>query len=380
VREAYGRNAIIRRVEGRKPQPFAKLVGDAVPALEDRLTEFFAAVLAACPPVRDEYARMVLAAHAQEHGWSPPIIDDVLVQATWKEQGARPDMVVLLADGKLIACEHKIFAAETSGRGQPTQPKPSPDDAEASVQGPKGQLSRYMTLPGVSAVIYVRVLPSRIDDEVRDDRHGRYIRPELGDHFLWSDFYPLVQAACDEFAPARWLIEAFDELRIRPLRDEIGKLVISASDSDEVVQQKKDNQSNFYGYWSQTTSLARELGWRWHPGSRMQLYLKGNPKARASHVLLDPATKRGEFRIRVTPREGHYDQVRADLSAAASSVQPHPKAITTRPVARAVGRVPVIDYVVDDYLKVVGDVSKKEIYQERLKAFVGPFLESLQET
>ena len=135
-------------------------------AREDHLTCFLAAALEADAAFRTAYESSVLARLATR-GVIPQIAS-VQTQIPFPEQRCRPDMMLVLADGRHVLCEHKIDAPEG------LQPAPEGD--------PVMQLERYLELPGVHAVAYFRPALSAPAQGVLS--HERYLRPDTAPHFL----------------------------------------------------------------------------------------------------------------------------------------------------------------------------------------------------
>ena len=147
---------------------------------EDLLTEFLAVALHADRQLREKYARSFLGGYAERHGWKPPQIVDITTQASYPDQG-RPDMLLTLNDGHVVACEHKIEAPETAML------------VEGEESEPRKQLARYLGIPGVNALLYFRASFKSPTQDVLD--HPGYIAPPDRAHYLWRDLYPLLQCS-----------------------------------------------------------------------------------------------------------------------------------------------------------------------------------------
>lgn len=159
-------------------------------------------------------------------------------------------MVLTLEDGRRVACEHKLDAAETV----------QVDDEGVSL----GQLERYLQLPGIDAVTLTRSSPVNLDSGITG--HPRYLAPVGGGHFLWRDFYrPLLEGRHEL---TRWLREGFDQLGFNPPVPHIGELL-----PDEPGDPGLVNQTNFAKLWALTRSALR-AGWSVRTGRRCELYLQ----------------------------------------------------------------------------------------------------------
>src|SRR5437016_3244178 len=97
---------------------------------EDHLTEFFAAALHLFPQMRTAFYDLALASYCRAKGWEACEISSVETQPGYDDASCRPDMLITLSNGKLIASEHKLDAVETPG--------PECDDRQ--------QLERYLDL------------------------------------------------------------------------------------------------------------------------------------------------------------------------------------------------------------------------------------------
>ena len=79
------------------------------PRKEDHLTAFLAAAINCDAGFRRAYEAVVLEGLPQ-----PAQIERAFSQAAFERQRCRPDLVLQLVDGRLVACEHKIDAPETT--------------------------------------------------------------------------------------------------------------------------------------------------------------------------------------------------------------------------------------------------------------------------
>ena len=199
----------------KSPNPFVGTRSMCRGQEEDHLTEFIAGALAACEQLRVAYCELLLGAHAVRYGWGELCIESVHTQVSYSSStgGDRPDLVLELLDAKgqrhKIVIEHKIFAKESrrSRRGA----DPSGEVTEEEVYG---QLARYLSLPDVDGVAYVRVWPQALDQSVV--QHDKYIRPSQGMHFLWWHFYPVLKENAPFSPVVAWLREGFETRRPDP--------------------------------------------------------------------------------------------------------------------------------------------------------------------
>jgi hypothetical protein len=262
---------------------------------EDHLTEFFAAALEYVPSFRTAYAELVLATFAGHQGWSPPVINRVETQTdAFAGAGCRPDMVLFLGDGRHILCEHKVDAPETPG-----------------AEGDDGQLARYLALP-VDGVIYVRRSWCRPGASVL--AHPKYVQPVGREHFLWSDFFPLLGP--EQHVLVDWLREGFEKLGYTPPNPNIG--VLTLRPEGDARQAMED----FAKLWGRVRSSAAALGWSVQSGSRIQLYLVGHPTSSVAQVFASPESQ-GSVLVRFTPRDAsRLEEVQERVTAAAAALAP----------------------------------------------------------
>jgi len=309
---------------------------------EDHLTEFFAAALELSPQVRKAFFDLVIAPFARAHGWPPSEISKISTQHCYDDASCRPDMLLTLSNGKLIACEHKLDAAETLG--------PELDD--------RLQLERYLDLP-VDGLIYVR--SSWKPPELHVLKHPKYIRPADREHFLWRDFYPLFEGLADPFQS--WIREGFEALGFTPPHPAIGELDTEAE------------QRNFAKFWDKTRSFARDLGWYSSPGSIVQLYLEDNDASSASVVFIQPTA--GGFQFRATPKTADREKCFASL-AVACGTYPHPLEHGRHFVRRKEGKVEVYD-IEASALQVLGRGGGTAAgTEDRMYEFASHFLRAVQ--
>lgn len=325
-------------------------------SIEDHLTEFFAAALELNKEFREAYADFVLGDYTVEKGWGKPRISSVETQVSWKDEGCRPDMLLNLEGGKRIICEHKIEALETMG---------SSGGADGR---PVSQLKRYLMLD-IDGLIFVRSSWKPPSDRVINN--CKYIRPEKLDHFLWRDFYPMLEAISDTFI--NWLQEGFEELGFTPPLASIGDL----NDPDKSI--RDSNKKNFAKFWTSTKVLAKQLGWKVEKGSTCQLYLKYNRNALAPHIFISP-TFAERFLIRATPASADLtDDILDALSKSAANMTIRPN-IQSRVIKRKVNgkdtKVEVCD-VSTTLRKIICEATEPSEIERKLLDFVSTFLRAL---
>ena len=317
-------------------------------AREDHLTEFFAAALENSESFRAAYSEFVMGEYTRGKGWGTPAIKTIRTQVCFDDTTCCPDMVLGLADGKRIACEHKLDAAETIG--------PAAD--------PAGQLERYLKLP-VDGVLYVRSAWKPPSQDVLD--HPNYIRPAAREHFLWRDFYPLLKPG--DHILVDWLRKGFERLGFTPPHPSIGEM--QGSDDEE----NRRNRRNFAKHWQRTCTYARKQGWKVEPGSIVELYLSSSPRAIASDVFISPL-QNGRILVRITPTVA-IDEVMRRLKSVGQLSHLPGLELAERSVKRKVGNVQVLD-VTAPLTQVIGEerLDSQQI-EERLLGFIEPFLQTL---
>lgn len=326
-----------------------KMVGSSK---EDHLTEFFAAALELNREFREAYADFVLRDYAEAKGWGRPGIESVDTQVSWTEEGCRPDMLLNLEGGKRIICEHKIEALETMGFSEEVDNHSLP------------QLERYLKLD-VDGLVFVRSSWKSPSERVLT--HRNYVKPKNLEHFLWRDFYPMLEAVSDPFI--NWLQEGFEELGFTPP----DPIVRDLNDPDMII--RESNRRNFAKFWTGTESLAMELGWKPEKGSISQLYLKENERAMAPRIFISPNIAE-RFLIRATPSEAHpKDKILDAFNKAAAGLAIAPT-IQSRTIPRAGGKVVVCD-VSTTLKKIIAGATEPSEIEKNLYNFVGTFLRAL---
>ncbi len=251
-------------------------------AREDHLTCFLAAALETDIAFRRAYEQLVLSTLGVDG--NVPHISELETQAQFRSESCRPDLLLRLADGRIVICEHKLEAGETPLLLE---------DGEVKLQ-----LSRYLALR-VDGVVYFRSGLVSLSKEIL--AHPKYVRPQTAAHFLWRDLYPALLRG--EHAITGWLRESFDKLGFTPPLAHVGELW--PDDSDSVRQ----NQANFGKLWHSTRSHA-ELDWIVKTGHRCELYLTPRDARCVSQVYISPIAQNGTLlRIRVHSHEGQFAKV-----------------------------------------------------------------------
>ena len=316
---------------------------------EDHLTEFMCAALRVDSRFQEEYGRIVLREFARENGWPDPVIKSTSTQVVSPEARSQPDLLLELASGHHVICEHKLEASET-------------ELADKEDQAAPGQLGRYLTL-NVDGVAYFRSDWAPPGEEVL--RHPRYIKPSHREHFLWEDLYEALRDGTHEIC--QWLREGFEELGLTPPHGLLGEL---RGDSDQVVE----NQKNFAKLWSRTRSWCRDLGWKVGTGSRCELYLRDGPASVVDEIYITPLRNRGRtLLIRLVPKrlenlEGFLARVR--VATGAARVSPEVKIRRTRPG----GNRPVVDVSVPLF-ELLPEEGDPDAMQQLLLEFTAPVIQ-----
>jgi hypothetical protein len=177
--------------------------------------------------------------------------------------------MLLLADGREVACEHKIMAGQTK--------------AETAEGGVSLQLERYLELPGVEAVAYFRPTWRAPEDAILFD--PRYLHPPDLPHFLWRHLYP---ALCAGSRPSTvWLRRGFEDNLFTPAVPHVGPLV------------GQGDMENFGKLWDATV-IQLFKGWQAAHGTLSVLYLTPRAPSPFQYVMLVPKAKNGtELRTRM---------------------------------------------------------------------------------
>jgi hypothetical protein len=314
-------------------------------AAEDHLTEFFAAALELDGEFRRSYAGLVLGPFARSHQWAVPEIGKVETQVSFEDPPCRPDMILTLEDGHVIACEHKLEAVQTLlplGEA-PEEPVP--------------QLSRYLKLR-IDGLVFVRARLRPPEREVLE--HPRYVCPAGKQHFLWRDFYPLLDASHSLFC--RWLRDGFVFLGFTPPHPAVGDLSVV------------ENQVNFGSLWTTAKSIAHDKGWAVTTGSRLELYLTKVGSPLVSQVWVCPSNQ--QLLVRVSPTStSARDELSLRLNSLVGVVSPN-LSVEAHTVRRAHGNIEIIDAWMP-LNEVLGDCQSGDEVEARLGNFLHPFLMAL---
>jgi hypothetical protein len=239
----------------RSPNPFVGTRSMCRGQEEDYLTEFVAAALDTCERLRVAYCELLLGAHAGRRGWGGLRIESVHTQVTYSGStgGDRPDLVLESLDAKgqrhKIVIEHKIFAKESRRSRRCVDPS-----GEVTEEEMGGQLARYLSLPDVDGVAYVRVWPQALDQSVV--QHEKYIKPLVGMHFLWRHFYSMLEkTSC--FSPVvAWLREGFELDGLTPPLNHIPPFYVR-----RIPIRKKPTAVDLRSCWSlRQSGLQRPVG------------------------------------------------------------------------------------------------------------------------
>ena len=347
----------------------------AVSAQEDHLTEFFAAALEVSPKFRQEYYNLVISGYAKKMKWDDATIVDITTQYGFKDTDCRPDMILTLSNGKKIACEHKLDAEETPGKtivdehGLDSSATSGENNDDSNKNKKRLQLERYLELQ-VDGVAYVRSSWKPPKSEVLS--HEKYIRPANCEHYMWRDFYPLLEASEDHVL-VKWLCEGFKDIGFTPPHPSIGEM----AGIDKAVN--KRNRENFTKFWDRTRSCARKLGWKVGSGSIVELYLSGNSSSIASEIFISPVKSGSDrFLFRVTPRKGKMKKAWELLEAIRSKMNGQIE-INEHIAKRKEGKLSVID-ITTTLTHILGnrELQADEI-ESKLLNFTQPLLVALQD-
>lgn len=284
------------------PNPFVRTRSMCAGQEEDHLTEFVAAALETCEEFRIAYGHFLLDEWSKKRGWGSLRINSVQTQVEYG--GNIPDLVLGVLDGRgqryTIAVEHKIFARESRRSSRSKKPDAGPTEESLT-----GQLERYLNLPEIDGVAYVRVWPQALDQSVV--QHEKFIKPSLGMHFLWWHFYPVLEETA-RFSPVvAWLREGFELDGMTPPPKHVPALHVPDDPEQEI-----GNRGEFAKLLEIAAVRAAEAGW--HPNFDQhgaELYLRRHPRSWAVRVLFSgigkPKKVKGRqpgFRVWVTPRAG----------------------------------------------------------------------------
>jgi hypothetical protein len=316
-------------------------------AREDHLTYFLASALECDAVFRECYQERVLQSLAA--AGVAPRIAHVQTQAVFAEQSCRPDLLLILSDGRRIACEHKLEAPETL--------------LELDSGEIKRQLERYLELD-IAGVAYFR--PHLVTLSQKILQHPRYIRPASQPHFLWRDLYDSLSRG--EHVVTQWLVDGFRRLGFTPAAPHVGPL---APDETEEV---KENQRNFGKLWRSTRALASQ-DWKVETGRRCELYLRPlTPSELCSQVYVSPLAQMGSLlRFRCHTIDAQIERVCEKLGGAVAEIPVSPELTT----GRLRNGLPFVDVIVSLYTVLLG-ADEPEEQERRLLKQIAPLLEALR--
>lgn len=261
-------------------------------------------------------------------------------------------MLLILSDGRRVACEHKIEAAETVLL----------DPAEGE---PAEQLRRYLRLPDVAALVYFRVSIKAPPDDVLE--HPRYLRPEGAAHFLWRDLYGPLSRGTQPLTA--WLREGFERLGYTPPLPHIGELVSDDWDASHAAQ------VNFGKLWDATRRALAE-DWTNESGTSSTLFLYPRGPALIDNMMLYAMAQKGTLlrisvKVAADEAEALLPEVRRRLEAVAPTL-PAPARVKS---SRRSGKYVALDLEASLHL-VLGDDPDPNVQGERLLAEVAPIAEA----
>jgi hypothetical protein len=317
---------------------------------EDHLTAIWALAVELDPIFRERAASLLLEA-LPRIGSEVCRIVGVEVQRAFAL--GTPDIVLRLADGRLVAIENKLEAAETETL--------VPDGEDEARKNKTRQLAKYLKIKELSAVAFIRASYKAPSAAVLGN--PRYLRPADGrEHFLWRDFLPLMQDS--EHPVTRWLHGALRVNGFVPPDPTVGDL-------DDPARQE-----NFRLLWESTAQLGRELGWRVTTGTRKELYFSEHPSSISSLIWANPTT--GELKLRVHPKSPQgLTEVQARVEAVCARIpEPQRPVVELTRVGKAVDRRMAIDLRAP-LESVIGQGSSVEMISARLRDFVGRLLREL---
>ena len=311
----------------------------AAGSVENHLTEFVAAALILNASFRRGFAEILLATRPFA------LITTVETQVPDYPHGCCPDMRLVLGDGRIILCENKIEAVESSTK-------------DSSM----GQLERYLDL-AADGVAYIRGSWKPPTHKVLN--HPKYIKPANREHFLWRDFYNLLEG--DVFL--EWLRKGFEDMGYTPLLSSIGDL------SDPDRDKKLANQKEFAKLWILTRSNLEQMGWHTKADSRIELYLDSKSSQWSKQIFISPY-KSERFLIRVTPHPGHLLDIRDAAKDVSASMFLQPT-VEVHKIKREEGFTKVVD-IQTSLFNVLRSASTADEMEQALWSFVGTFVKEIK--
>jgi len=313
---------------------------------EDHLTEFFAGALDIDERFRQAYADFVIGPHARRHKWEPPVIRHIATQGVYEDHASRPDMILTLQQGQVIAVEHKLEAYETLV------------SIEKQVDDPIRQLARYLSVPTIDGVAYVRTAFKPPETTVLE--HPKYMRPNDRQHFLWRDFFPLLEESRNPYTG--WLLEGFEALGFTPPNPTVGDLTLP------------ENRHNFAKLWNSTRACAHDLGWKVGTGDVVEIYLEPTRSTLARQVWVSPNGERLLLRITPLAEEAVAEVLERVREVSSSSNAPF--FVEGRSLRRGASKASVIEAWAP-LRKLLGEATTTDMIEERLRLFVEPVLRAL---
>jgi hypothetical protein len=298
---------------------------------ENLLTDAFAAALNASPQLRTEYAGFVLKDFARRRGWpKTPMIRRARVQVGYPGFGATPDMVLELVDGRDILCEHKIDAIETTALRRAIAQDSVPTESEqlAAEDETVRQLEKYLGLPDVQGVVYVRRSEEPPSDAVL--ANPTYVRPTRRhggrSHFLWRDFETILDRCHRKGGKGSELVglllDGFHEMHFRTPAADFALRDLN----NRAKPEWKQNSDWFKDRWTPTLTYVGTHGWFKKKLSRIALniWVKSEGISLAKRMRfapMDPA-RNDAFTLSVTPRTpSDLPEVAARLKQLASEMK-----------------------------------------------------------
>jgi hypothetical protein len=328
---------------------------------EDHLTEFFTALQLSSPSFLKDFQKLVLSRFIKKQhklfpkeGWNLARIVDVETQCQYDEEHSRPDMLLHLSNNKKIVVENKIAAAETA--------MDIADDEQKQIK----QLEKYLKLPDISGVAYIRANWKAPDEEVL--KHPKYIKPLKYEHFLWRDFFPLLKK--DKTPLGKWIKEAFEHKGYTPPVPAIGDM--SRQFDKECIK----SRGNYKKYLDETYRLARERGWKAEASCIEGLWCGNNPQSTCEQVMFT-ASQPERFLVRVTPKAGQYDLVKQRLMDAVSKLNDMVIEIHDDAASRVKKKKEPVILLTTTLREILGGAKGEKAIRSRLTAFYGTILKAL---
>jgi hypothetical protein len=250
--------------------------------------------------------------------------------------------LVLQCERQRIGLENKLFAREG-----------------------KGQLKKYLTRARVDRLAFVTGNRYPIEQAVL--QNPRYLSPENEEHFLWHDFYDMIEARAQVKRPSPFvtsLQQVFITLGFEPPLTRVGDL--QSTDEAERTRARR----HFWTLWGTTRQNLGERKWKIRrPGSIAQVYVEDGPKGPLEWALLDPIHPRGSVKVRLNivgerARNAIFDLLHSQQFAFATDAE-----VSRSLAVRANSTDEVIDVRIAQRRLFSGARSDNEM-QERLSDYV----------